>query len=78
MFRQLIADLEDKLSDSGSINVSELKIKRPSSTWTYLVNDNPFKNPLVLMMGSIGHQVDLLAGPLMMIMKVFGWLKRKD
>ena len=78
MFRQLIADLEDKLSDASSINVSELKIKRPSSTWTYLVNDNPFKNPLMLMMGNIGYQVDLLAGPLMMIMKMFGWLRRKD
>ena len=78
MFRQLIEDLEEKLSASNSIDVSELKIKRPSSTWTYLVNDNPFKNPLALMLGNIGYQVDLLAGPLMMIMKMFGWLKRKD
>jgi preprotein translocase subunit SecA len=78
MFRQLIADLEDKLSASGSIDVSQLKIKRPSSTWTYLVNDNPFKNPLAMMLGNIGYQVDLLAGPLMMIMKMFGWPKRKD
>lgn len=78
MFRQLIADLDHKLSDSSSINVLELKIKRPSSTWTYLVNDNPFKNPLALMMGNIGYQVDLLAGPLMIIMKMFGWPKRKD
>jgi preprotein translocase subunit SecA len=78
MFRQLMADLEHKLSDSGSINVSELKIKRPSSTWTYLVNDNPFKSPLALMMGNIGYQVDVLAGPFMMIMKMLGWLKRRD
>jgi preprotein translocase subunit SecA len=78
MFRQLMEDLEDKLSHAGSIDVAELKVKRPSSTWTYLVNDNPFKNPLALMLGNIGYQVDLLAGPLMMIMKMFGWLKRKD
>lgn len=78
MFRQLIANLEDTLSTSRSIDVSELKIKRPSSTWTYLVNDNPFKNPLAQMLGNIGHQVDLLVGPLLMIMKMFGWLKRKD
>ena len=25
-----------------------------------------------------GYQVDFLVGPLMMIMKIFGWLKRKD
>jgi preprotein translocase subunit SecA len=78
MFRQLIATLEEKLRASGSIDVSELKIKRPSSTWTYLVNDNPFKNPLVQMLGNISYQVDLLVGPLMMIMKMFGWLKQKD
>lgn len=76
MFRQLMADLEDRLRHPDSIDVSELKVKRPSSTWTYLVNDNPFKSPLALMLGSIGHQVDLLAGPLMMIMKIFGWPKR--
>jgi preprotein translocase subunit SecA len=78
MFRQLVANLEDKLSNSSSLDVSELKIKRPSSTWTYLVSDNPFKSPLVAMIGNIGYQVDLLAGPLLMIMKMFGWLKRKD
>jgi preprotein translocase subunit SecA len=35
MFRQLIADLEDKLCASRTIDASELKVKRPSSTWTY-------------------------------------------
>ncbi len=78
MFRQLIANLDEKLSASRSIDASALKVKRPSSTWTYLVNDNPFNNPLVQMLGNIGYQVDLLLGPLMVIMKLFGWLKRKD
>jgi preprotein translocase subunit SecA len=78
MFRQLIADLDEKLGDASKLNVSELQIKRPSSTWTYLVNDNPFKNPLALMLGNIGYQVDLLAGPFMMVMKMFGWFKRKE
>jgi preprotein translocase subunit SecA len=77
MFRQLMEDLEDKLSHANSIDVLELKIKRPSSTWTYLVNDNPFKNPMMQMLGNIGYQVDLLAGPLLMIMRIFGWGKRK-
>jgi preprotein translocase subunit SecA len=78
MFRQLMTDLEDKLQGSSHIATSDHKIKRPSSTWTYLVNDNPFKSPLALLMGNIGYQVDLFAGPMMMIMKMFGWLKRKD
>jgi preprotein translocase subunit SecA len=78
MFRQLMVDLEEKISGASDVDVSQLKIKRPSSTWTYLVNDNPFKNPLAQMIGNIGYQVDLLAGPMMMEMKMFGWLKRRD
>ncbi len=78
MFRQMIADLDDKLSDLTGMTISELKIKRPSSTWTYMVNDNPFKNPLTQMLGNLGYQVDFLAGPLMMVMRMFGWLKGKN
>lgn len=78
MFRQLMEDLETKFSDLRDVDVSALQIKRPSSTWTYMVNDNPFKHPLMLMIGNIGHQIDLMAGPLMMIMKMFGWLKRRE
>jgi preprotein translocase subunit SecA len=77
MFRQLLLDLDEKLSNAHTIDVSELNVKRPSSTWTYLVNDNPFKNPLLQMLGNIGYQVDLLAGPLLMLMRAFGWGKRK-
>lgn len=78
MFRQIIADLDDKLSHLSDITVSDFRIKRPSSTWTYMVNDNPFKNPLTQMLGDLGYQVDFLAGPLMMVMKMFGWLRRKN
>lgn len=77
MFRQLMTDLEDKLDNAHTLDVSELQRKRPSSTWTYLVNDNPFKSPFVQLLGNIGYQVDLFAGPLLMLMRIFGWRKRK-
>lgn len=77
MFQQLMTDLEDRLANSDRLDVSKLKIKRPSSTWTYVVNDNPFKSPLLTMIGNIGYQVDLLATPLLMIVKTFKWFNKK-
>ena len=33
-------------SDDGRIDLSRIDIKGPSATWTYLVNDDPFRNQL--------------------------------
>ncbi len=39
----------------NDIDLEKEGLKGPSSTWTYLINDNPFKNTLeLLLMGSIG------------------------
>ncbi|MFD2035441.1 DEAD/DEAH box helicase [Belliella marina] len=48
-------------------------IKRPSSTWTYIVNDNPFQNKIGIFLsssGNIGFQIDLLVGPVMFLTKL--------
>jgi len=44
--------------------ISTLGIKKPSSTWTYIINDNPFGNRLGLMLldnSNIGFQVDFIS-----------------
>lgn len=44
-------------------------LKAPSSTWTYLINDNPFENMLsVRLMGNIGLSIGAgIWGPLMAV-----------
>jgi preprotein translocase subunit SecA len=41
--------------DSTGIDLKGLDIKGPSSTWTYLVNDDPFKNQIGMMLTGPGR-----------------------
>jgi preprotein translocase subunit SecA len=50
---EVLATLERIDVRSGSIDLEQLGIRGPSSTWTYLVNDDPFQD----------HLMRLLAGP---------------
>ena len=40
---------------SGGIDLTGVHIKGPSSTWTYLVNDDPFKNQIGMMLTGPGR-----------------------
>ena len=54
--------------------LSDLAVTKPSSTWTYIVNDFPFGNQLGYMLtdsSNIGFQVDLLSLIILAIFKVF-------
>jgi preprotein translocase subunit SecA len=44
LFQELLADLEAVHQRLERLGEEDLKIKRPSSIWTYMVNDNPFEN----------------------------------
>src|SRR6185436_14916103 len=39
----------------GRIDLARLGIKGPSSTWTYLVNDDPFRNQIGMMLTGPGR-----------------------
>jgi preprotein translocase subunit SecA len=43
---QAIESFNDALIDENGIDMEKEGLTGPSSTWTYLVNDMPFKNPL--------------------------------
>jgi preprotein translocase subunit SecA len=40
---------------AGRIDLEGLGIKGPSSTWTYLVNDDPFRNQILMMLSGPGR-----------------------
>jgi preprotein translocase subunit SecA len=50
----VLASLEDVCVSGGQIDLSRVGITRPSSTWTYLVNDDPFRNQIAALLTGPG------------------------
>lgn len=72
----------DKLTQQarkGLLEEQELHIKKPSSTWAYVVNDNPLGNEIgMAIAGNMGLQVDFFSLPALLIMGMIKKLKRKQ
>ena len=49
------SDLERALRTDSGFDVNEGRLKGPSSTWTYLVTDDPFKNQIGMMLTGPGR-----------------------
>ncbi|MFH0921864.1 MAG: accessory Sec system translocase SecA2 [Fibrobacterota bacterium] len=63
--------------DRGRADLDSLGVKAPSSTWTYLVNDNPFEDLLSLkLIGDSGFSVG--AGLWWPLLVVFSFLKKRN
>jgi len=70
-FRETLRQTEEQIKMLKN-NKLDYPVKRPSSTWTYIVNDNPFQNKVAVMLtgsGNMGYQIDLLVGPVMFLAK---------
>jgi preprotein translocase subunit SecA len=53
---EAVLDALDRVAVSGGrIDLSDIDIKGPSSTWTYLVNDDPFKHQIGMMLTGPGR-----------------------
>ena len=50
----VLAALEDVRIVGGQVDLTNLGLKAPSSTWTYLVNDDPFRQQIGLMLMGAG------------------------
>ena len=62
----------------GRIDLEGLGIRGPSSTWTYLVNDDPFRNQIGMMLTGPGRATIAIyaAGALMPLLLLWGLLDR--
>ena len=74
--------LETVTARDGEIVLPDLILKGPSSTWTYLVNDDPFKNQIGMMLTgpgktTFGIGAALMAMPLLIFWGVVDRLFRK-
>ncbi|WP_299456205.1 DEAD/DEAH box helicase [uncultured Microscilla sp.] len=73
----------DTLTEQARKNLLEEKewhIKKPSSTWTYVVNDNPLGNEIgMAIAGNLGLQVDFFSLPALLVMgMVRKWRSKKQ
>lgn len=53
--RAVLEALHDVRADGGRIDLDRLGLKGPSSTWTYVINDDPFRNQIVTMLTGPGR-----------------------
>jgi len=74
-----INQIINKLSQK-QLELKNLGIKKPSSSWTYIVNDNPYGNQLGISLISstnIAFQLDLLTAPILIIIGIFKRLRQR-
>ncbi len=80
-FRQLQEEMQAFLADfeQNQREVDTSQIKRPSSTWTYVISDNPFKKDVGMMLlssGNMGFQIDFLTLPFLAIVGLVRKIRR--
>jgi len=76
-FQSLCERIDETIPEKAALllanpaqELSELGFRRPSSTWTYVVNDNPFGNKLATMLldnANIGLQVDPVSAAVLFV-----------
>ncbi|NQU85951.1 MAG: hypothetical protein HQ541_09340 [Mariniphaga sp.] len=82
-FSEIDTEIQNYLNlifDKNAADLSELGIKKPSSTWTYIINDYSFGNRLGLMLldsANIGMQVNPGALLIISLAKLFGLFKKQ-
>jgi preprotein translocase subunit SecA len=75
-----VGKIIDYFEQNPDNEISTLGIKKPSSTWTYIINDNPFGNQLGLMLqgvSGIGFQVDFISLILLFFYRLFKSKKKE-
>ena len=59
--------LDQIRTNHGQVDLERLSLRGPSSTWTYLVNDDPFRNQIGMMLTGPGRAaIAIYAAAIMM------------
>jgi preprotein translocase subunit SecA len=69
----VLAELDGVRFEGGRIVLSETILKGPSSTWTYLVNDDPFRNQIGMMLTGPGKTTFAIGAALMSMPLLIFW-----
>lgn len=71
---QAIPEKTALLLANPDMELKDMGVRRPSSTWTYVVNDNPFGNKLATMLldnANIGFQADPISAAVLFVVGLF-------
>ncbi len=63
----------DQLAGSERLNLQDLGIRGPSSTWTYLINDDPFRNQLSAVLSGPGSAGMAIGAAMMVPALLIAW-----
>jgi preprotein translocase subunit SecA len=69
----VLAELDDVRFEDGRLVLSETILKGPSSTWTYLVNDDPFRNQIGMMLTGPGKTTFAIGAAVMSMPLLIFW-----
>ncbi len=69
----VLEELDGIRLENGRIALSETILKGPSSTWTYLVNDDPFRNQIGMMLTGPGKTTFAIGAALMSMPLLIFW-----
>ncbi len=69
----VLASLEHVRASDGAIDLEEAGVTRPSSTWTYLINDDPFKDQAMLRLAGAGGVTIAIYAAAMLPFLLVGW-----
>lgn len=75
-----IQDWVTRVLKEGVSQEEAASIDRPASTWTYVINDNPFEDQLSIMLldnANTGMHVDFVAAPFLFTVAMMKWVKKK-
>ena len=67
------AALDKVRAAGGALDLSDAGLKAPTSTWTYLVNDDPFRNRMAAMLTGPGGVTLAIYSALMMMPLLIAW-----
>lgn len=75
-----VRDWIERVVGEGLSPEEATDLERPASTWTYVINDNPFEDQLSIMLldnANMGMHVDFVAAPFLFTVAMMRWMKKK-
>lgn len=87
LFQSLYLELTEKITlwiekvmQQEDSNLDREALERPASTWTYVINDNPFEDQLSILLldnANTGMHVDFVSAPFLFTIAMMRWMKQK-
>ena len=68
-----VVDTFDQLANADQLDLQDLGIRGPSSTWTYLINDDPFRNQLSAVLSGPGSASMAIGAAMMVPVLLIAW-----